>query len=131
MSGRKKKTLPSSKEHRITIRLTEDEYDVLKRECLSSQLSISEYIRRLLRNRKIPVYPIIIHDEHEILEELRKINKVGNNLNQIVRYFNNNGIMNNQVYKEMKEVIHLLHGACIKYDAAVEKEYGPVNMKHM
>ena len=30
----------------------------------------------------------IIHDEHEILEELRKINKVGSNLNQIARHLN-------------------------------------------
>ncbi len=112
MAGRKKKTLPPPKEHRITIRLTEDQYEVLKNECKASQLSVSEYIRRLLLNRKIPVYPIIIHDEHEILEELYKINKLGNNLNQIARYFNSNGLMNNEVYKELKEVIHLLHGAC-------------------
>lgn len=67
MSGRKKKTLPPPKEQRITIRLTDDQYQVLKKECQLSQLSVSEYIRRLLLNREIPIYPIIIHDEHEIL----------------------------------------------------------------
>lgn len=131
MRGRKKKNMPPAKERRITIRLTEDQYSVLKKECRSSQLSVSEYIRRLLLNRKIPIYPIIIHDEHEILEELRKINKIGKNLNRIARHFNSNGLMTNEVYKELKETIRLLHGTCMKYDEAVEKEYYPTNMKNV
>lgn len=77
-------------------------------------------------NQKIQEYNIIIHDEHEILEELRKINKLGNNLNQIIRYFNNNGLMNNRIARDLKEVKQALWDAVMKFDAAVEKEYQPV-----
>ena len=65
-----------------------------------SQLSVSEYIRRLLLHRKIPIYPIVIHDDRELIEELHKINKVGNNLNQIARYLNQGGVLTNPLAKQ-------------------------------
>ncbi|MBR2845587.1 MAG: plasmid mobilization relaxosome protein MobC [Solobacterium sp.] len=129
MSGRKKKTLPPPKEQRITIRLTEYEYQVLKKECQLSQLSVSEYIRRLLLNREIPIYPVIIHDEHEILEELRKINKVGNNLNQIARHLNQGGVMTNSLALELRNIAHHMHDSLIRLDEAAEKEYQAISKK--
>ena len=126
MTGRKKKTIPPAKERKVTIRLTEDQYSVISHSARMSQMTLSEYIRRILMNQKIQEYNIIIHDEHEILEELRKINKLGNNLNQIIRYFNNNGLMNNRIARDLKEVKQALWDAVMKFDAAVEKEYQPV-----
>ena len=66
----------------------EEQYSVLEHNAKAAQLSVSEYIRRSVTGQKIPVFQPIIHDEHEILEELRKINKVGSNLNQIARHLN-------------------------------------------
>ena len=129
MSGRKKKTLPPPKKRRITIRLTEDEYVVLKKECELSQLSVSEYIRRLLLHRKIPIYPIVIHDDRELIEELHKINKVGNNLNQIARYLNQGGVMTNPLAKQLKDIASHLHDSLMRLDAAAEKEYQSINTK--
>ena len=99
MRGRKKKDLPPAKERFVGLRFTEEQYSVLEHNAKAAQLSVSEYIRRSVTGQKIPVFQPIIHDEHEILEELRKINKVGSNLNQIARHLNQG-------------------------DAAVEKEYG-------
>ena len=129
MSGRKKKTLPPPKKHRITIRLTEDEYEVLKRDCQSSQLSVSEYIRRLLLHREIPIYPIIIHDDRELIEELYKINKVGNNLNQIARHLNQGGMMTNPVALELRNIARHLHDSLMRLDEAAEKEYQAISKK--
>lgn len=126
MSGRKKKTIPPAKERKVTIRLTEDQYAVISHSARMSQMSVSEYIRRILMNQKVPEYNIIIHDEHKILEELRKINKLGNNLNQIARYFNENGLMNNTLYKDLKSLIYDLHGATLRFDEAVVREYEPI-----
>ena len=129
MSGRKKKILPPPKKHRITIRLTQDEYDVLKKECELSQLSVSEYIRRLLLNKKIPIYPIIIHDDIELIEEIRKISKIGNNLNQIARHLNQGGMMTNPLAKQLKDIASHLHDSLMRLDAAAEKEYQSINTK--
>ena len=108
MSGRKKKTLPPPKKHRITIRLTEDEYVVLKKECELSQLSVSEYIRRLLLHRKIPIYPIVIHDDRELIEELHKTNPLA---------------------KQLKDIASHMHDSLMRLDAAAEKEYQSINTK--
>ena len=97
---------------------------MLEHNAKQARLSISEYIRRSVLSQKIPVFQPIIHDEHEILNELRNINKVGNNLNQIAHYFNQGGMMNNQIAVDLKRIIKLLNDSCIRFDAAVVKEYG-------
>lgn len=124
MCGRKKKDIPPAKTRIVPLRFTEDQYSVLEHNAKVAQLSISEYIRRSVTGQKIPVFRPIIHDEHEIIEELRKINKVGNNLNQIARYFNQGGMMNNQIAVELRNIIKTLNDACLKFDKAVVKEYG-------
>ena len=123
MSGRKKKTIPPTIERRITIRLTEDQYEVIDKNAKLSQLSLSEYIRRCLLNQKIPEYNIIIHDDQEILEELHKINKLGNNINQIAKHLNQGGKMTNPLAAQLKQLHQLLWDTVMKLDAAVEKEY--------
>ena len=124
MRGRKKKDLPPAKDRFVGLRFTEEQYAVLERNAKNAQMSVSEYIRRSVTSQKIPVFQPIIHDEHEILEELKKINKVGSNLNQIAKHLNQGGKVTNQLAVELKSIAGMLHDTCIKYDAAVEKEYG-------
>ena len=124
MRGRKKKDIPPAKSRYVPLRFTEDQYSVLEHNAKAAQLSVSEYIRRSVTGQKIPEFQPIIHDEHEILEELRKINKVGSNLNQIARHLNQGGVMTNPLAAELKDIARMLHDTCMKYDAAVEKEYG-------
>ena len=124
MRGRKKKDLPPAKGRFVGLRFTEEQYAVLERNAKNAQMSVSEYIRRSVTSQKIPVFQPIIHDEHEILEELKKINKVGSNLNQIAKHLNQGGKVTNQLAVELKSIAGMLHDTCMKYDAAVEKEYG-------
>ena len=124
MSGRRKKDIPPAKIRSVGIRFTEEQYSVLEHNAKQARLSVSEYIRRSVLNQKIPVFQPIIHDEHGILAELRNINKVGNNLNQIARYFNQGGMMNNQIAVDLKSLIKHLNDSCIRFDTAVVKEYG-------
>lgn len=124
MRGRKKKDLPPAKDRFVGLRFTEEQYAVLERNAKNAQMSVSEYIRRSVTSQKIPVFQPIIHDEHEILEELKKINKVGSNLNQIAKHLNQGGKVTNQLAVELKSIAGMLHDTCMKYDAAVEKEYG-------
>lgn len=123
MKKTKRKDLPN-KSRKVTLRFTADEYSNIKDCSKQAQLTVSEYIRRCVTNREIPDYHTIIHDETEILKELHNINKVGSNLNQIAHYFNSNGLLNTDIAKELKEIIQHLNDSCIRFDAAVEKEYG-------
>ena len=124
MRGRKKKDIPPVRSKIFTIRMSEDEYAVLESYAADAQLSVSEYIRRCISGKEIPVYQPIIHDESKILKELRNINKVGSNLNQIARYFNQGGMSNDAIVTEIKAILQHINDSCIRFDEAVEKEYG-------
>ena len=121
--GRKKKEF-GAKEKRIFIRVSEDMHELISYEAEKSGLSISEFCRRVLLNRPIKKLPIIIHDEREILQELRNINKVGNNLNQIARHLNEGGETNDALLHEIRKTLTTLDISINNFNRAVEKEYG-------
>ena len=122
--ARKKKELPPPKEHFIGFRLTEDLYQVIATDAANAHLSVSEYCRQLALNRKIRYLPPIIHDDTAIVHELHDINKLGNNLNQIARYLNQDGTMTNPLAKELRETLRQINDSCSKLNHALEEEYG-------
>jgi len=69
------------KQDRITFRTEKKLKEKIKRESKKSNLSMSEYINRQLKNKNI----VVIECGKEIFFEL---NKIGNNLNQIARKLN-------------------------------------------
>ena len=71
------------KNRRITIRIEEKLREKIKLESKKSNMTMSEYINRCLKNKSI----IFIENGKEIYYELSKI---GNNLNQIARKLNSN-----------------------------------------
>ena len=121
--GRKKMEF-GAKEKRIFIRVSEDMHELISYEAEKSGLSISEFCRRVLLNRPIKKLPIIIHDEREILQELRNINKVGNNLNQIALHLNEGGETNDALLQEIRKTLTTLDISINDFNRAVEKEYG-------
>ena len=122
--SRPKKEYPPAKEKRVTVRLTEDLYDVLSCNAKKAKLSKAMYIRKLINGTTIKPLPVIIHDERDILQELRNINKLGNNLNQIARYLNQGGAITEPVLEEIKSVLRQLRLSINDFNLAVEKEYG-------
>jgi hypothetical protein len=78
----------------------------------------------VLINRPIKKLPVIIHDEREINQELRNINKLGNNLNQIARYLNGSGQMNETLSQEIRKTLTTLDLSIHDFNSAVEVEYG-------
>ena len=123
MSG-KKKEFPPAKTRRINLRVTEEMYEMMVHDAASAQLSITEYIRHLILNRKIRYLPPIIHDDTAIVHELHDINKLGGNLNQIARYLNQDGTMTNPLAKELRETLRQINDSCSKLNHALEEEYG-------
>lgn len=104
---RKKKELPPAKEHFIGIRVTNELYDVLKNEAAESDLSLSDYIRKLLTSRRPTIHRTteIVYDDPELLKVFSNLAACGNNLNQIAAYLNQNGTMTNPMWKEIKSCI--------------------------
>lgn len=102
---RPKKEFPPSKTKEINIRFTQDQYDVLTQDAEAARLPRTEYIRQLIANRHPVVRQEIVFNDKRILETLRNLGRMGNNLNQIAAYLNQGGTMNNKMWKEIKECI--------------------------
>ena len=104
---RKKKELPPAKEHFIGIRVTNDLYEVLQSEASASNISLSDYVRKLLTSRRPTIHRTteIVYDNPELLKVFSNLAACGNNLNQIAAYLNQNGTMTNPMWKEIKSCI--------------------------
>lgn len=64
----------------VSTRLTEPEYLEILKEAKACRMSLSDFLHRILTNRKI--YPKLSDKENDIL---RKLTGQGNNLNQLTR----------------------------------------------
>ena len=81
----------SNKEKRITIRLTEDEYERILSEADSSNLSIAEYVRCQLKNGKVITRYEVVTDKETKAKLAEEYHKIGVNLNQIAHHLNGGG----------------------------------------
>lgn len=109
--GRKKKEFPPSKEVNFHFRMTKELYEVLQAEATSADMTLSDYVRKLLTSRKpiIKKRIEIVFNDPEILQIFRNLGACGNNLNQIAAYLNDSGTMTNQMWKDIKECISELY----------------------
>lgn len=103
--ARPKKVMPPNKNHQITIRFTEELFDVLTKDAEAAQLPRAEYIRKLITNRHPVVKHEIVFDNPELLSVLSNLGKIGSNLNQIARHLNEGGSMNLSLRKELLQCI--------------------------
>lgn len=121
--GRKKKEF-GAKEKRIYFRVLEALHEAIVRSAKKNGLSVSEYCRLALINQPIQKLPVIIHDERKILQELRNINKVIVDLDQILQYLNEGGEINDTLMQEIRETLKTLDLSIEDFNRAVEEEYG-------
>lgn len=122
--ARPKKELPPAHTHRVTVRLTDEMYDVLHKDAAAARISDAECVRRIILGRKIKYAPTVVHDDTSILEELHRINKVGSNLNQIARYLNEGGNMTNPIAMDLRKILQSLNECCNELNRKMEEEYG-------
>ena len=83
-----------AKEKRVTIRLTQEEYEKLKEKANTLGITTSAYIRKILGNRE----KVLTKCDKELLYEL---NRIGNNLNQIAKHCNINKSVDKLVLQEL------------------------------
>lgn len=122
--GRPPKDVPSKKEHYIPFRVSDELYTLITTNAANTGLSISEYLRRCASGKPLPKRDIIFHDDTALVSELAKLNKLGNNLNQIARYFNEGGLMTNPLAKELHHALQEIDKLVIRCNEELEKEYG-------
>ena len=75
---------------------------------------VSEFVRNAFNNQNVIIKYEITADLPEIKQLISQFGKIGNNLNQIARYFNQGGIISSEMKKEIRKALRDLYE--MKYD---------------
>lgn len=87
------------------LRLTGTEYDIIKEHAGNANLPLAEYARKQIMNKRIITKYEIVADVPELKRLISEFGRIGNNLNQIARYFNQGGIHSQEVQKSIRQCI--------------------------
>ena len=100
--ARPKKENELTYSHPINLRFTDTQFDIICKASKDAGLSISEYIRRQVMKGKVIAKYEIVADVPELIKLVAEFGKIGSNLNQIARHFNQGGIHS----QEMRQAIN-------------------------
>ena len=111
--ARPKKEKELKHNHRIYLRLTDTEYEIVAANAKSANLSLAEYARKQIMNKRVIVKYELVADLPELKKLIGEFGKIGNNLNQIAKKLNENGYVDYKkelpnTMKEVREVWQLL-----------------------
>ena len=106
----KKKTNKKDLEHNriISLRLTDYELELLDDSAQKLRYTRSEYLRQLILNRPIEYKYEVVADLDELKILATEYGRIGNNLNQIAKYFNTGGTRSLAMEDEIHECISQL-----------------------
>ena len=109
MNSKTNSILPA-KTKRVTVRMTEDEYNLLTDYCEKSGYTHAAYLRNALLAKIPPVKYEIVYNSPEILKIFSNLGNIAGNLNQIARHLNQGGPATIELKNEVKGCIaQILH----------------------
>ena len=103
--ARPKKNESQTKLHVIPVRLSETQHSIVIRNAEKAGLSMAEYIRQQAVHGSINTEYRIVADFPEIQKLTRELSAIGNNLNQIARYFNTGGLQSKSILEDINEAV--------------------------
>lgn len=103
--ARPKKEKELKHNHRIYLRLTDTEYDIIAENAKNANLPLAEYARKLLMNKRVIIKYEMVADVPELKKLIAEFGKIGSNLNQIAHYFNLGGIHSREMRNTIRQCI--------------------------
>lgn len=103
--ARPKKEKELKHNHRIYLRLTDTEYEIVAANAKATNLSLAEYARKQIMNKRVIVKYELVADLPELKKLIGEFGKIGSNLNQIARHFNSGGIHSQEMRKAINQSI--------------------------
>ena len=100
---RPQKESDMKREHRVTIRLTDTEFSIIENAATQAEMSISEYMRTQTMEGKVNARFEIVANVDQIKKLIGEFGKIGSNLNQIARYFNQGGVLSSEMRNEIRK----------------------------
>ena len=101
----KKKEDDIRHDHNVMLRLTKEEYKVLRDDALQAKMTIASFAREIIVQRNVTVNYRVVVDMEEVRAIGRELNSIGNNLNQIAQYFHTGGSRSEYILLEINSGI--------------------------
>ena len=100
---------------RVSVNLTQSQYELVSQQAKESNISMSEYILKVLTKAKVHIHYDLGGIRMEQLENLiAEYGKIGSNLNQIARHLNSGGAATPDIITDVRTAILDLDD--LKYD---------------
>ena len=90
---------------RITLRLTEEEYEVLKEDALQAKMSVAVFARSIVVQRNVTINYKVVANMEDVRAVGRELHAIGNNLNQIAQCFHTGGARSEYILQEINSGI--------------------------
>ncbi len=103
---RPKKTIPPAKECQITIRMTQELFDVLTQDAKNAKMPRAEFIRHLIAGRTPSVKYEVVYNDPKILKIFSNLANITGNLNQIAHHLNAGRPWSDQLRTEVTDAIY-------------------------
>ncbi len=101
--------------HHVNLRLTDVQYTAVSEAAKKAHLSLSEYIRTQLAKGKVITRYEITVDVPQLRKLTAEFGRIGSNLNQIARHFNQGGVHSQEMRAAISRCMAQVHE--MKYEA--------------
>ena len=107
--ARQKKETEQKVKNLIMLRLTDTQYEIVCEYARLMGLPPAVYVRKVVTEGRHPIRCNIVRDDEKIDKLIAQLSRVGNNLNQITRFFNQGGSSTPEIVKEIREAIRQIY----------------------
>ena len=107
MPNRKKPEL-QRKTHNMKIRLDDIQYSTIQMLAEETGMNMTEYIRHQAVHGKVDIHDHIVADFEKLDKLNREFSAIGNNLNQLTKYFNMGGLRSQAMTEELTRCINAI-----------------------
>jgi len=107
--ARPKKEKELKRNHHIMLRLNDTEYTIVAENAKDTNLPVAEYVRKQIMNKRIIAKYELVADVPELKKLIAEFGKIGSNLNQIARHFNQGGIHSQEMRGAISQCITAIY----------------------
>ena len=102
--------------HRVTIRFNDTQYEVLTENARIAGIPLADYIRKSLANNGFVYEYKIVREDKAIHDLTIALSRIGNNLNQLMRYFHQSGASTTGIENDIRGCIREVYDMSAKLD---------------
>ena len=114
---------------RLNVELTNEEMDVLKKKAKYCNLTVSKYVRFMIKKDKIN--SLKGFDNHIVEEKIgsldKQLTKIGINVREIAYHLNKGGNVNNKTIENLEKLMISIEKRLELIEKAIEGEYNGVS----